>query len=287
MNAPVEHDYEYEPVPIPTRAKTGDERIQVEAHAEGIVKLRHPGTRRYAWGVVCQECGVQDMVHVGPSTPTQVIVKKFCERGMFPNPARALCMACSKKMIAKVTENFTEEDLDELDRAAKNGTVVETLKRLTAKRPHNPEPKGQGPVEYLREQRANASVTQKEPPPPPPPAPTPTHQEAPMATKTRPKGSNRLTQVQAFEVGQVVQKYCTKVDGYAVYQDGWDDERVAQLCTAELGYIVNANNVGFMRTGVVGPVRSATVRVPRSEFDTLLAMISELEARVATLEARG
>ena len=61
----------------------------------------------------------------------------------------------------------------------------------------------------------------------------------------------RPTVKQKFEIGQIISEHCiTNEQGVAVYEKGWDDERVAK----ESGIGVKVQTVKYMRHAIKGPL---------------------------------
>lgn len=97
------------------------------------------------------------------------------------------------------------------------------------------------------------------------------HTEQPAANAV-----SKLSPKQRFDMNLMLNAHCKTIDGYAVYDEGWDDLRVA----AELG--IPLNSVGYIRRSVFGKLKSAFVA---KEDKTLVARVDRLEAQVAKLVA--
>jgi len=99
-----------------------------------------------------------------------------------------------------------------------------------------------------------------------------------------------LSRKQEFELNTLITRVCSEVDGYAVYQEGWDDNKVLEefnkTVTPEIDKatgkpkIYNLVHVSGARSAVVGNLRQ--VRVKSS--DMMEAKISELRGRIEILE---
>lgn len=92
---------------------------------------------------------------------------------------------------------------------------------------------------------------------------------------------NGLTFVQKHKLLKLIETVCREEEGYAAYDDGWSDERVASIATATLGFPVSRNNVRGLRAQIIGPTRD---RKPADDLDALRRRVAKLEAIVAKLE---
>lgn len=70
-------------------------------------------------------------------------------------------------------------------------------------------------------------------------------------TSTSTGKARKLTYAETFIVGDAVRKYCKLEGKYAVYEEGWDDDRVV----AELGGTFTTNNVAGIRRQLIGPIK--------------------------------
>lgn len=84
---------------------------------------------------------------------------------------------------------------------------------------------------------------------------------------------NKLSAKEHFEVSVTLHKHCKSVDGYAVYDEGWNDARIAK----ELD--VTVPNVGYVRRNVFGNFKQLPRLAVRS-----YASKATLEQRIADLE---
>lgn len=87
----------------------------------------------------------------------------------------------------------------------------------------------------------------------------------------------RLTIKQRHNISMLLNQHCKAVDGYSVYEKGWDDDRIAQQTGVQPG------SVGYMRRGVFGK-RKPVVAAPRKK-DVVEARLARLEDQVAKLVA--
>ena len=80
----------------------------------------------------------------------------------------------------------------------------------------------------------------------------------------------RLTSKERFVVTLLLNEHCAAHDGRAVYEEGWDDDRIA----AETG--VGKQHVAYLRVTAIGKLRDA--------HQESAVVTSDLELRVARLE---
>jgi hypothetical protein len=92
---------------------------------------------------------------------------------------------------------------------------------------------------------------------------------------TTPK-PHKMTVRDRHRLALLLNNHCSSVDGYAVYEDGWDDHRVA----AELSLSVAM--VSYARRGIFGKYAPAPVKEKKVDLATRVA---DLEAQVEKLVA--
>jgi hypothetical protein len=81
---------------------------------------------------------------------------------------------------------------------------------------------------------------------------------------------NRLNGADTVKMADIIRAHCKLVDGRAVYDEDWSDQRVIE----EMSGRANLNNVQNLRRQLVGDVR------PKNGPDQL----AELELRIEELE---
>ena len=93
-----------------------------------------------------------------------------------------------------------------------------------------------------------------------------------MAMKRRMLGYDQVVQL-----GDELRKHCIPVDGYAVYEEGWDDHKLVQLMGGEQKCSVSS--VAHLRQKLIGRLRDHSTGKPN--VDELLDRIARLEAWAA------
>lgn len=86
----------------------------------------------------------------------------------------------------------------------------------------------------------------------------------------------KLSYTETFHIGDLIRQHCKLIGKYAVYEDGWTDERI----TCEIGGTFTQSNVQGVRAQLIGPLRIAR---ETKEAD-LRGRISALEERLTSLE---
>ncbi len=84
-----------------------------------------------------------------------------------------------------------------------------------------------------------------------------------------------------FEIALRLNQVCSRVNGAAVYQDGWSDVRVAGDVSKTTGEDVSHHSVSLIRTENFGSLRQAK---PEDPIGEVLARLANLERRVTDLE---
>lgn len=83
------------------------------------------------------------------------------------------------------------------------------------------------------------------------------------------KKISRLDHREIVSLSKSLEKHCSKGnDGFAVYSEGYDDERIAKENSVTTG------NVAYLRNAIIGRLRA-----PKGQDTT------NIEARIAALEA--
>lgn len=101
---------------------------------------------------------------------------------------------------------------------------------------------------------------------------------------------NRLRLPERDALSLLLNSVCTKgEDGYAVYADGWDDERVVAEMSKKFSREISAHAVAGYRRGVYGNVRRPAQPDPENAIfdlviDSLRAENAGLRNRIALLE---
>ena len=70
-----------------------------------------------------------------------------------------------------------------------------------------------------------------------------------MEEKTRQK-PNKLKQFETVKLSDLLRKHCTTVNGFAVYEEGWNDQRIVKELEAQ--FKINETNVGNLRRVMIG-----------------------------------
>ncbi len=100
---------------------------------------------------------------------------------------------------------------------------------------------------------------------------------------------NTLSYAIKRQCEDILREHCKKDGDYAVFDDGWDDSRVASFCATVTGQFVTKRHIKNLRSILIGKVRDYQVNKPLF-FDGLanemvIARIETLEKRVAYLES--
>ncbi len=99
---------------------------------------------------------------------------------------------------------------------------------------------------------------------------------------------NRLQYAQKRKVEEVLRRHCKKGnDGFALYDEGFNDDRIAEIANAELrheldGRVVTSWTVRSIRSDVLGNMRSPSEG--RQSITQLRQEIEALKNRVDILE---
>lgn len=90
-----------------------------------------------------------------------------------------------------------------------------------------------------------------------------------------------LTRVQEFKLGDMIRAHCKRIDDYAVYEEGWTDER----CQQEMGgpEQCSINSVQNIRRELVGDLRQQRLNSSKGKIEDLEKRVTELEKQVAML----
>src|SRR5215467_13070081 len=90
-----------------------------------------------------------------------------------------------------------------------------------------------------------------------------------------------MKQVHTVFLSKIIEAHCKKVDGYAAYEEGWSDEKVAAVAveTSEPRFSFNKSHVETLRRSVIG-------NFPKQKtVDSItIEKIAELERRIQNLE---
>ena len=93
---------------------------------------------------------------------------------------------------------------------------------------------------------------------------------------TQKSDRRKMTVRERHKLAVLLHNHCSSVDGYAVYEDGWDDQRIA----AELSLPVAM--IYYARRGIFGKFRPVSTKEKKSDLDT---RVTKLEAQVEKLIA--
>jgi hypothetical protein len=85
-----------------------------------------------------------------------------------------------------------------------------------------------------------------------------------------------------IEASKFIEKHCHKEGDYCKYEDGWNDDKIAEL-VKDQGEYINAYSVKLIRVELLGNLYSSPAIVKRSVAD-LTKQIEKLEKRVTELE---
>lgn len=96
-----------------------------------------------------------------------------------------------------------------------------------------------------------------------------------MAAKT----IHKLKQAEAVALADIVRQHCKQINGYAVYNDGWDDLRVQQTTP----FPCTVANVQGMRKALVGNLAPA-VKPLHPDVATWADRVERLEKSLAELQ---
>ena len=124
------------------------------------------------------------------------------------------------------------------------------------------------------------------PPPPPLLSPLPNEDAAMLdkstaQTKPQPKTRNSISHKEAVTLALEMAKVCrVGADGFAVYDEGWSDEKVHRVVNALLGREISLKSVIYSRIENIGKLRPATP----PPFTTASDELTALRGRVAKLE---
>lgn len=86
----------------------------------------------------------------------------------------------------------------------------------------------------------------------------------------------KMTHFQAVLLGEELKKHCKTVDGMAVYDEGYDDRKVAALVDANMSHL----SVAGLRRAMFGDLKMGRPGEPN--IKELLKRIEALEAWAAT-----
>ena len=99
---------------------------------------------------------------------------------------------------------------------------------------------------------------------------------------TEPK-HRKLTYAEAHAAHSILARHCRKVGETAVYEDGWDDERVARVVQADAGiHHCRPGHIAGLRKQMYGNLQPPTT----AGMAALVRRIENLEARVEHLYNR-
>ena len=100
----------------------------------------------------------------------------------------------------------------------------------------------------------------------------------------RDRMKNTMNQNETVELGIIIKQHCHNIDGYAVYDQGWDDDKIV----AEANKTINGRRDGFVfvRSNVDGLRRSTIGNFPpvRQANPVMKNRMTDLEHRVNRLE---
>lgn len=97
-----------------------------------------------------------------------------------------------------------------------------------------------------------------------------------MAGTSKPR--SMLKQSQVIELYGLLKQHCSPVDGYAVYEGGWSDERLAK----EFG--CTPTNVANLRVSMIGSFRPRSAVTVNGRLDALERAVAALQVERQALD---
>jgi hypothetical protein len=89
---------------------------------------------------------------------------------------------------------------------------------------------------------------------------------------------HKASLTQRIAIYEQLKKVCKNVDGFAVYEDGWNDDKVASFCEVTTG------NVQSVRMELFGKIRMTKDDVKEAITRSVLARLDVLERQIEELD---
>ena len=87
---------------------------------------------------------------------------------------------------------------------------------------------------------------------------------------------NKLKHNELFIVGDILRQHCRNVSGFAIYEEGWNDEKViTEMAKSHPGIRLTLNNIMGLRKTLLGPLPEKKAKATIVSLDERLTALEE------------